>query len=172
MVTVMDTTSLLAKLHLAQATAQKLARGGEAEITVPGVAEPLKATVALISPALDPGSTTVEVWLKLGNADGRLKVGTPVHAVITGDTVAQAMQVPAAALLPAGEGGSSSVMVVGADGAAHKRAVKIGIRTPEAVQITGGLSAADNVITEGSYGLDDGTKVTVGNAKPGAEEKD
>jgi HlyD family secretion protein len=30
----------------------------------------------MVSPALDPGSTTVEVWLKIENKTGRLKVGT------------------------------------------------------------------------------------------------
>ena len=170
-ITVMDTSSLLAKLHLSQASAQKLALGGQAEITIPGIENPLKATVSLISPALDPGSTTVEVWLKLRNKDGKLKVGTPVHAVIVGDTVKKALQVPVAAILPAATGGTN-VMVVGSDGAAHKRPVKLGIRTPGAVQILSGLSLSDNVITDGSYGLDDGTKVMIGTAKPGSEGKD
>ena len=170
-VTVMDTTSLLAKLHLSQASAQKLTLGGEAEISVPGIDEPLKATVALISPALDPGSTTVEVWLQLRNADGKLKVGTPVHATITGDTVEKALQVPVAAVLP-GQDGSSNVMVVGADGVAHKRSVKLGIRTPEAAQILSGLSPSDKVITDGAYGLDDGARVTVGAGQPSTGEKD
>ena len=35
----------------------------------------------MISPALDPGSTTVEVWLKIDNKAGKLKVGTPVKVV-------------------------------------------------------------------------------------------
>ena len=61
-------------------------------------------------------------------------------------------------------------MVVAADGTAHKRAVTVGIRTPEAVQILSGLTTADTVITEGGYGLDEGTKVTVG--KPGAADDD
>ena len=42
------------------------------------------AKVSLISPALDPGSTTVEVWLKIDNKAGALKVGTPVKVSITG----------------------------------------------------------------------------------------
>ena len=83
-ITVMDTSSLLAKLHLAQSNAQKLELGHQAEIRVPGMEMPVEATVSLISPALDPGSTTVEVWLKLPNKQGLLKVGTPVHAVIRG----------------------------------------------------------------------------------------
>ncbi len=168
-ITVMDTSSLLAKLHLSSASAAKLTVGHKAEVAIPGIAEPVEATVSFISPALDPGSTTVEVWLKLPNADGRLKVGTPAHVVIQGDTVANALQVPAAAILP-GESGGANVLVVGADGAAHKRAVTTGIRTPESVQIISGVSPADTVVIEGGYGLDDGTKVKVG--KPGAGDDD
>ena len=169
--TVMNTSSLLAKLHLAQASAQRLSPGKEAEITVPGATDPVKASVSLISPALDPGSTTVEVWLKLPNRTGTLKVGTPVHVVITGRTQENALQVPVSALLPS-QDASSSVMVVGSDGAAHKRSVTTGIRTPESVEITKGLTATDTVITEGSYGIDDGTKITVGGDKSTAEDKD
>jgi len=159
-ITVMDTSALLAKLHLAQSAAQKLQLGGAAEVRVAGIEDPVKASVSFISPALDPGSTTVEVWLKLANADGGLKVGTPVHVIITGRTVQDALQVPTSALLPS-QDGSNSVMIAGADGAAHKRGVTLGIRTAENVQITDGLSTGDSVITEGSYGLNDGTKITL-----------
>ena len=169
-ITVMDTSSLLAKLHLAQATAQKLSLGHKAEVHIPGVDEPLEGSVSFLSPALDPGSTTVEVWVKLPNNDGHLKVGTPVHTVILGTTIQNALQLPKDAILPAQDGGTA-VMVVGADGKAHKQTVKVGIRTEDAVQVVSGVSPSDMVVTEGGYGLDDGTKVTVG--KPGAaEDKD
>jgi len=166
-VTVMDTTSLLAKLHIAQAAAQQLKVGGSAELTVPGVDDPQPATIALISPALDTGSTTVEIWLKLPNPHNRYKVGTPVHAVIQGHTIQNALQLPAAAILPADDG-STNVLVVGSEGVAHKHAVKVGLRTTEKVQILSGVTNADMVVTEGGYGLDDKTKVTVG----GKEDKD
>ncbi len=162
-ITVMDTSFLLAKLHLAQASAQKLKPGGGAEILIPGIDDPQAAKVSFISPALDPGSTTVEVWLRLPNADGRYKVGTAVHAVMRGTVVPNALQVPSAAILPAEEGGTS-VLVVAAEGTAHKRAVTLGIRTSEKAQITDGLTAEDTVVTEGGYGLDDGSKVAVGGA--------
>ena len=168
-ITVMDTTSLLAKLHISQAAAQRLAVGGTAELTVPGEADPQPATISLISPALDPGSTTVEIWLKLPNPGGRYRVGTPVHAVIRGATIADAVQVPVGAILPADDG-STNVLLVGSDGVAHKRAVKVGMRTTESVQILSGVTKTDMVITEGGYGLDDGTKVKVGGK--GDEGKD
>ncbi|HZD49041.1 MAG TPA: efflux RND transporter periplasmic adaptor subunit [Silvibacterium sp.] len=160
-ITVMDTSSLLAKLHVAQATAQKLRVGGSAVISVPGEETAQPATVSLISPALDPGSTTVEIWLKLANPNGRFKVGTPVHAIIRGETIPDAVQLPLAAILPADDG-STYVLVVSADGTAHKQPVKVGLRTTVRVQIIEGVSPGDNVITEGGYGLDDGSKVTVG----------
>ena len=170
-ITVMDTSSLLVKLHLSQSATQKLKVGGSAEISIPGVDDPQPATISLISPALDPGSTTVEVWLKLPNPGGHYKVGAPVRAVIHGTTIDNAVQVPAAAILPADDG-STNVLVVGTDGAAHKKAVKVGLRTTEKVQIVSGVSASDMVITEGGYGLDDGTKVKVGGKDDDSGGKD
>jgi RND family efflux transporter MFP subunit len=160
----MDTSSLLAKTHLAQSLAQRLKLGDEASVAVPGVAEPVSAKVTLISPALDPGSTTVEVWLKIDNKAGTLKVGTPVKVSITGRNDALAWKIPIKSILTA-QDGSKSVMVVGADGAAHKKAVTLGLTDAEEVQIMSGLLPTDLVITVGAYGLDDGAKVKMGTAE-------
>jgi multidrug efflux pump subunit AcrA (membrane-fusion protein) len=168
LLTVMDTSTLLAKTHLGQSLAQRLTLGDEAAVQVPGVAEPVSAKVALISPALDPGSTTVEVWLKIDNKSGALKVGTPVKVSITGRTDAKAWKIPAKSLLTA-QDGTKSVMVVGADGAAHRKAVTVGLQDAEDVQITNGLAPSDMVITVGAYGLDDGAKVKVGPAEDDAK---
>ncbi len=163
LLTVMDTSSLLAKTHIAQSLAQQLKVDDEASVSVPGIADPVAAKVSLISPALDPGSTTVEVWLKIDNKAGKLKVGTPVKASITGRTVAQAWKIPAVSILTA-QDGSKAVMVVGADGAAHRKPVTLGISDAEDVQIINGLAPSDLVVTGGAYGLDDGVKVKVGPA--------
>src|SRR5665213_1307852 len=48
-ITVMDTSALLAKLHLAQTQAQQLSNGASASVVVPGVADPVEAKVSLIS---------------------------------------------------------------------------------------------------------------------------
>ncbi|MCU1225165.1 MAG: efflux transporter, family, subunit [Edaphobacter sp.] len=168
LITVMDTSALLAKVHLSQRLAQRLTLGDTASITVPGLPKDLPAKVTLISPALDPGSTTVEVWLRIDNKKGALKVGTPIHASVTGRTVADALKVPTAAILTA-QDGSKSVMVVGPDGASHRKPVELGIQDSDQVQIVSGLSPTDTVVTGGAYGLEDGTKVKVGAA--GDEEK-
>lgn len=174
LITVMDTSVLLAKAHIAQSLAQKMKIGDEATILVPGVKDTVDAKVMLISPALDPGSTTLEIWLRVDNTKAALKVGTPVRVSITGRTVEQALKVPVSAILTA-QDGSKSVMVVGTDGAAHKKAVELGIQDGDDVEITKGLTTADTVITSGSYGLDEGAKVKVGkadddDAKPAADK--
>jgi HlyD family secretion protein len=163
LITVMDTSSLLAKAHIAQSLAQQMKLGDEATISVPGIADPVPAKVALISPALDPGSTTVEIWLKADNRKGALKVGTPVKVSITGHTVENTLKVPVSAVLT-GEDGSKSVMVIGPDSTAQKKPVEIGIQDGDDIQITQGVTTTDMVITTGAYGLDKGTKVKIGKA--------
>jgi RND family efflux transporter MFP subunit len=171
LLTIMDTSSLLAKVHLAQSLAQRLTVGGDAEVLVPGMDDPLPARISLISPALDPGSTTVEVWLRLANPKGTLKVGTPVHVLVAGRTADHALLIPEAALVSAeGAGGAAdpssananSVVVIGEDCTGHKRPVRTGIHDSGQVQITSGLSQGDIVITSGAFTIEDGTKVKVG----------
>jgi len=175
LITVMDTSALIAKLHVAQMQAQQLRVGAPATLIVPGIADPVPAKVSLVSPALDPGSTTVEVWLRVENPKGTLKAGTPVHATIQGQTISNAITVPAEAIQASADGTSKFVMVIGDDSAAHKKQVTIGIQNKDDAQILSGVTAADMVISTGAYGLDDGTKVKIGadpNAKPGKDPDD
>jgi multidrug efflux pump subunit AcrA (membrane-fusion protein) len=174
LITVMDTRWLIAKAHVAPSLALQMKTGDQAEVRVPGLDEPVKAAVSLISPALDPGSTTVEVWLKIDNRSGALKAGTPVIAIVTGKTAADAWKIPQSAVLTA-QDGSKSVMVVGDDGNAHRKPITVGISDGEDIQILTGLAPSDQVITVGAYGLDEGAKVKVGpaeadDAKPSAGE--
>ena len=172
LITVMDTSALIAKAHVAQRLAQQMKVGDAATVSVPGVVDPVPAKVSLISPALDPGSTTVEVWLRIENKKGAYKVGTPVKLSITGSAVAQALKVPAASVVT-GQDGTKAVMVVGSDNVAHRKPVTVGIIDGDDVQVLSGVTTSDMVITGGAYGLDDGTKVKVGaaaddEAKPAA----
>jgi HlyD family secretion protein len=160
--TVMDTSALIAKLHIAQIAAQNLSLGAAATINVPGIADPVPAKVSLISPSLDLGSTTVEVWLRVENPKGIYKAGTPVHATVAGHSVANALVIPSVAVQTANDGRTKSVMLIGADDVAHKRSVTLGLETADLVQVLEGLTNADTVVTTGAYALDDGTKVKVG----------
>jgi HlyD family secretion protein len=168
-VTVMDTSTMIAKLHIAQAQAQQLSVGSSASVSVPGVDEPLEAKVSLISPALDPGSTTVEVWVRVANSTGKLKAGTTARVTLRGRTAQNALLIPTEAVQRSSEGPGKMIMVVAPDGTAAKRNVTVGIQTAESTQILSGLKLGDMVITTGGYGLDEGTKVKVGPAAAKSE---
>jgi HlyD family secretion protein len=170
LITVMDTSALIAKLHVAQLLAQRLTVGAAGTISVPGIDDPIAAKVALISPALDPGSTTVEVWLRVDNSKGALKPGTPVHASITGQSAKGALLIPIEAIQNARDG-SRFVMVIATDGTAHSHPVSLGIQSATEAQVLSGVSAKDMVILTGGYGLDEGTKVKAGASAASGDDK-
>ena len=159
-VTVMDISQVIAKAHIPQPEAALLKVGDKATITVPGESEPVDAKVTVVSPALDPNSTTVEVWVQAKNPKQRLKPGTSVQVSMVAQTIPDALVIPAAALLT-GQDGTTTVMVVGTDNRAHQKPVSVGIRQGDQVQITEGLQAGDHVVASGAYGLPDNTQVTV-----------
>ncbi len=162
-ITVMDTSSLLAKMHLPQSQAQFLKIGAAAEIKVQGIDVPVEGKLSLISPALDPGSTTVEVWVRIDNASGSLKAGTPVHVSITAQTVQSTLVVPKNAVVT-DPSGKKTVMLVDGSSVAHVHEVATGIEDGDKVQIVSGIDAGQQIIVNGAYALDDGTKVKVANA--------
>ena len=169
-VTVMDISQVIAKAHIPQPEAALLKVGDKATIAVPGESEPVDAKVTVVSPALDPNSTTVEVWVQAKNPAQRLKPGTSVQVSMVAQTIPDALVIPAAALLT-GQDGTTSVMVVGADNRAHQKPVSVGVRQGDQVQITEGLQAGDHVVASGAYGLPDNTQVTVAAQTEKQDEK-
>lgn len=169
LLTVMDISQIVAKAHIPQSDALLLHKGDAANITLPGLEKPIAGKVSLISPALDPSSTTVEVWVQAANPDQQLRPGATAQVSMTAQTVHDALVVPASALLNAKED-SAQVMVVDSQSQAQSRDVKVGIKTGEQAQIVSGLKPGETVITEGAYGLPDKTKVKV--EKPESETGD
>ena len=125
-----------------------------------GPDEGVSGTVSVVSPALDPNSTTVEVWVQAKNPQQSLRPGSSVRLSIVAQTIPNALVIPAQALLTA-EDGATSVMAAGPDGKAHQAAVKIGVKQGDQVQVVEGLQAGQNVVTVGAYGLPDGTKIKI-----------
>jgi membrane fusion protein (multidrug efflux system) len=102
----------------------------------------------------------VEVWLEAKNPKQQLKPGTSVQLSLTAKTVKDALVVPAGAVITAPDG-NPAVMLAGADGKAHQKAVHLGIRQGDDVQILDGVAEGDKVVLSGAYGLPDNTKIKV-----------
>ena len=171
LLTVMDISSVIAKAHIPQDEAAALKVGDKGTMTVPGMDQPVQGKVTVVSPALDPNSTTIEVWFEAKNPKHELKPGTSVHLSVTAQTVKDALVVPTTSILTAPDG-STTVMLAGSDGLAHQQAVKVGIRNGDDVQIVEGVKEGDKVVTNGAYGLPDKTKIKVEAPEPpGGESK-
>jgi HlyD family secretion protein len=153
-ITVMDLSQIVARSHVAQLEAASLKVGDPATITVPGLATPVKGRVTLVSPAVDPSSTTVEVWVEAPNPKGSLRPGTSVRVAMVAETVKDAVVIPQAALLTSPDG-INTVIVLDSDNAPNKKKVKVGIRDSEAktVQVTDGLQGGERVVTVGAFEL-------------------
>jgi multidrug efflux pump subunit AcrA (membrane-fusion protein) len=171
LLTVMDISQVIARAHIPQQDAALLKLGDKATITAPGEEQPTDGTITVISPALDPNSTTVEVWVQAKNAEQRLKPGTSVQLSMLAKTIPDALVIPAASLLTA-EDGATSVMLAGSDNRAHQKPVKVGVRQGEQAQIVEGVQAGDRVVATGAYGLPDNTKIKVEEQEPQTDQKE
>ena len=167
LLTVMDTSSVLAKVHLTMEQVAELHLGDKAQITGQGVDASADGAVSLISPAADAGSTTIEVWVKVPNRDAQLKPGTPVHVTIATRTLNNITTAPAESVITT-KTGDSALMVIGTDGIAHQRVVKLGVTDGKDTQVITGAHAGEMVVTTGARSLEDGTKVKVGPAEDDA----
>jgi HlyD family secretion protein len=168
LVTIMNLSRLIAKSHIPQTQAVSLRAGNPAEIKVAGLDEPVKGRVSLVSPALDPGSTTVEIWVEAQKPNPAMRPGITVSVSMTAKVAKDAIVVPTSAVFKNAEG-AEYVPVAGSDEKAHQKVVQVGIRSADQVQIVSGINPGDPVIVSGGYGLPDGTQIKV--EKPGEEGK-
>jgi RND family efflux transporter MFP subunit len=155
---VVDTAEIVARANVPALEIAHLKVGQDATITTAGSEVPGKVTV--ISPAADPSSTTIEVWVKARNAGAVLKPGVTAKVSIHAETIPDAVVVPASTLLNSEEG-ETEVMVVTPDATAHEQKVETGVRDGDRIQITGGLKGGESVVTTGGVGLADKSKVEV-----------
>jgi multidrug efflux pump subunit AcrA (membrane-fusion protein) len=164
LLTVMDVSSIVARVNMAPDQAKQVRVGNDATLTPADGSEPVTAKVIIVSPATDPNTTTVQVWVQGDNPDERLRAGQAVHVSIVAATIDGATVIPASAILPNAEG-ETVVLVVDDKNVAHEKKVEIGAREPEMVQVVAGVSPGERVVTEGGVGLEDKAKVRI--MKPG-----
>jgi membrane fusion protein (multidrug efflux system) len=116
-------------------------------------------TVESIDTRLDPVARSVQVRAVLANPDGALKPGMFLTVDLQRDR-GEVLVAPEEAIVP--ERDEQYVFQV-VDGKAVKRQVTLGRRVPGLVEVTGGISAGDLLITEGTHKVREGSVVEVVN---------
>jgi multidrug resistance efflux pump len=160
--TIADASTLIAKMQMAAEAAARVKVGDAVRVIPDETGAPVDGTIALVGTGADPQSRSVEVWVNVPNAGGRLRPNGMARVVIASQATGNALIVPTAAVtLDATNSKSGTVMVVDAKSIAHEVHVTTGIRSSGRTQIVSGLNGGETVVTEGNYGLPDGTKVAV-----------
>lgn len=161
LVTIADTSTVIVKAPFSD-TAVAQVKTGDTVTVIPTdtSAEEMHGQVTLLSRSSDQASRTVEVWVTLGNGDGKLRANGAAQVTIATNSKSDAVVVPASAVtLETSNANEGTVMVVDDQSMAHETKVTIGIRTPDKIEIVEGLKGGETVVIEGNYALADGTKV-------------
>jgi HlyD family secretion protein len=158
LVSIVDISQIVARANIPVKEASAIKVGRPA--TIAGVDGDIAGKVTVVSPAVNPGTTTVEVWVQAPNSGEKLKPGGTVHLSIKAETIQDAVIVPAAALLNS-DTGTDKIMVAGKDNLAHERIINVGVRQGDNVQIVSGIQEGEKVIVSGGLGLDDKAKIKV-----------
>jgi HlyD family secretion protein len=172
LVTIADTSTVIVKAPFADTAVAQLKNGDAATVLPTDTsAEEMRGQITLLGRSSDPTNRTVEVWVTLGNGDGKLRANGAARVTIFANSKTDAIVVPASAVtLEASNAAEGTVMVVDALNVAHETKVTIGVRTAEKIEIVEGLQGGETVVIEGNYALPDGTKVEIAAEEEKKEE--
>jgi RND family efflux transporter MFP subunit len=155
--------TLRARLAFPEHQAASISVGKQVSLSTPAVQEGIAiGTVTSINPQIDPRSRVIDVIVEFANPGGWYP-GASVDASLIVKRIEDALLIPTISVVK--RSGSDVVFVV--DGEyARQRPVVQGWREQGLVEIVSGLSAQDQVVTEGSAHISDGSRLTVSGEEP------
>jgi RND family efflux transporter MFP subunit len=135
--------------------ARRVGPGASLMIAPAAGGAPIGSKVLSVSPVADVQTKLASVFASIPPEVG-LNAGIALTGSLALTSPADALTIPYAALLD--DGGQPYVFVV-VDNVAHRRDVVTGVAGGERIAIIKGLSAGDQVVTQGGTAVDDGMKV-------------
>lgn len=130
--------------------------GRDITFTVAGGLRRFGGRIYAIDPRIDAGTRTILLRAVCDNSDRSLLPGAFANVTLALDQIADALLVPAEAVIP---GLDEKNVFVAENGVAQRRAVETGARTAEQVHILSGLRPGDVVITSGLQNMRQGQAV-------------
>jgi RND family efflux transporter MFP subunit len=135
--------------------ARRVGPGASLMIAPAAGGAPIGSQVVSVSPVADVQTKLASVFASIP-PDVGLNAGIALTGSLALTSPADALTIPYSALLD--DGGQPYVFVV-ADNVAHRHDVVTGVAGGERIAIIKGLSAGDQVVTQGGTAVDDGMKV-------------
>lgn len=150
---------LVSYLHIPEREFRRIDPGQDASIQVDALqGSSFDATVARISPVVDPATGTFKITIEVSDPTRRLKPGMFGRISIVYDSRANVMQIPRSAIIE--ESGASTVFVV-TDGVVEKRTIQTGYAEGGFIEVVDGIDDEDEIVFVGHTNLKDGSKVSV-----------
>ena len=147
---VVDASQILVVGRIPESEAPRARGVSAAEVEVPGQEHRVPAgSLASIGKVLDPESRTVPITFTFDNRLLQLPVGQSVFLHLLMNATAPGPVVPTAAVVD--DAGRPIVFVQQGGETFERRAVRLGARTGDLVQITEGLKTGERVVTTGAY---------------------
>jgi RND family efflux transporter MFP subunit len=154
-----QTDPLRVYVNVPQSYSQMVKPGQQVAVTQAELrGESFKGQILRTAASIDATTRTMQVEIRLPNADGKLLPGAFVQ-VSLGLEASGALTIPTNVLLFRPEG--PRVAAVGADGKVSLRAVKIGRNFGEAIEVLDGVAATDQLVLNPSDSLNDGDAVVI-----------
>ena len=158
--TVEDFTPLWARIYLPERELSQIRVGQLAELRMQAYPdETFSSAIKMISPTVDSESGTIKVTLEIDRHRNLLRPGMFGTVYIATETRPSALVIPKRAIVR--ERDEDRVFVVDSENRVEKRAVTIGFREDNALEIASGLSEGEVVVTVGQEGLNDGYPVSI-----------
>ena len=152
-----DASKLVAYLRIPQTELRKFSVGHLAKVRVdamPGQA--FDASIARISPTIDMRNGTFRATAYIDNADGLLAPGMFGRFEIAYERHADALIIPAAAIV---NEDNQTVVYVVEDGSAIRRVIQTGIQSGANIEVLSGLEEHEQIVVTGQGSLRDGSRV-------------
>lgn len=154
---IVDTDFVKVKIGLSENKIKDVKIGQKVRVfsdTYPG--KIFEGNINMVSPTSNPVSRLFDVQLKILNKGDLLKPGMFVKVEIIVKKIEDAIVIPKEAVIDEED---KKFVVLYEKGICRKREVLTGIEKEKVVQILKGLKENEEIIVEGGYGLEDGTRV-------------
>jgi len=157
---IVNTDNLKVKADVPESYATDINQGDQVKVVIPDANDSLNLKVTFAAKVIDPGSRSFGIEIKLPPSK-TLRPNMTATIRVADYSKKNSLSVPLKAIQ---HSDTSTFVFVNQNGLAKKRIVKIGNTYGGKSEITAGLSAGDQVVTEGASEIEDGDKLRVLNS--------
>jgi RND family efflux transporter MFP subunit len=131
------------RLPVPESLASYVRLGDPATVRVDAIGKSFQGKVARSSGALDTATRTMQVEIDVPNKDNQLTPGMYAQITLQLASANESLTAPVQAV---DQTGTPFVLLVDSAGKIHKKTVRVGISTPDRVQILSGLNEGDRLV--------------------------